>query len=118
MENENTTTNLIIIPDESTPLPVKEEPAMLGNLVVYDANGYIIWQSGEQKGGWAERVYPVGVPYLEIPYGAMKYAIQRLVKIDVSSEPHKPVFEAFEIRKTTEEQLAEALEKLKAAGIE
>lgn len=117
MENENTTLNFPKMPEDFSIPTTPEESAKLGNMVIYDLNGTIIYESGEQTGGWGDRVYPVGIPYLEIPYGAMKYATQKLERIDVTTEPHKPIFIPIVYEKTTEEKLAEAIEKLKAAGI-
>lgn len=63
-----------------------------GNLVIYDLEGTIISQSGEADGEWVPHIYPVGVPYLELPFGVMKG--KNLLKIDTSdSRNHVPVFE-------------------------
>lgn len=119
----------MIIPEDTNPIqPTSEAEGVIqnevqtiekrGNLIVYDLEGMIVSQTGEASGTLLPHVYPVGIPYLELPFGDMKYASQRLVRIDVSSNPHKPVFEAIVIAKTIEEELAEARAKLKAAGIE
>jgi len=79
----------------------------LGNLVIYDFKGMIISQTGEMDGGLLPRVYPVGVPYLELEVGTMDYNNQKLIKIDVTTEPHKPIFEPIIREKTAEEKLAE-----------
>jgi hypothetical protein len=78
-----------------------------GNLVIYDLEGTIISQTGEAEGDLLPHVYPVGVPYIELPFGSMKYEEQRLVRIDVSQEPHTPIFEPIVREKTAEEKLAE-----------
>lgn len=77
-------------------------------IVIYDNNGKI-WYNGSGMGE------PVGLPFLnvEIPDG------QYIEKVDMTSEPHKPVFRAYpksdmEILK---EKVAE-LEKQNAALIE
>ncbi len=88
-----------------------------GNLVIYDFKGVIINQTGEAVGDLLPHVYPDGVPYLELPYGAMKYEEQRLVSIDVSIKPNVPIFKLIIREKTDAEKLAEAESKLKAAGL-
>lgn len=76
-----------------------------GNLVIYDLAGTIISQSGEATGDLLPHSYPVGVPYMEIPYGTMNKKI--LVKIDTSTDPHTPIFEDLILPKTPEETIFE-----------
>jgi len=86
----------------------------LGNLIIYDLEGNILKETGEcVSTGDSYHVYPVGVPYLELAYGDMKYETQRLVKIDVTKTPHEPVFEQIVKEQTPEERIAE-LERLLA----
>jgi len=61
-----------------------------GNLVIYDLTGRILAQTGEAEGDVYPHEYPVGVPYIEIPHGAME--LLELTSIDTSVEPHLPVF--------------------------
>ena len=60
-----------------------------GNLVIYDLEGTIISQSGEAMGFVLPHSYPVGIPYLEIPFGTMN--LKQVVSIDVSVTPNIPV---------------------------
>ena len=78
-----------------------------GNLVIYDEEGKIWYQSGEAEGDILPHEYPVGIPYMELPFGTM--ATKRLIRIDTSVEPHEPVFEELEVQKTPE-QIIEELE--------
>lgn len=79
-----------------------------GNLVIYDNEGKIWSQTGEASGDILPHEYPVGIPHIEIPYGTM--ATHRLISIDVSIEPHKPVFEAIAAPKTPDQLRIEELE--------
>ena len=88
-----------------------------GNLIIYDLEGTIISQTGEATGDLLPNVYPVGIPYIELNYGDMKYEIQRLVSVNVNTDPHTPVFEPIIREKTDAEKLADAEEKLRQAGL-
>ncbi len=79
-----------------------------GNLVIYDLEGRVFSQTGEAEGDVLPHVYPVGIPYVEIPFGTM--AIKRLVGIDVSVSPHQPIFKVIEVPKTPEQERIEELE--------
>lgn len=76
-----------------------------GNLVIYDYEGRIWYQSGEAEGDVLPHEYPVGLPYMEIPFGTMR--TKRLIKIDTTVEPHQPIFEDIEIEKTPQEIIEE-----------
>lgn len=76
-----------------------------GNLVIYDNTGKIFSQTGEATGDVLPHVYPVGLPYIEIPFGTM--AIKRLINIDVSVTPHQPVFEDLTYVQTHTDRIAE-----------
>jgi hypothetical protein len=88
-----------------------------GNLIIYDLEGTIISQTGEATGDLLPHTYPVGIPYIELNYGDMKYETQRLVRVNVNTDPHTPVFEPIIREKTDAEKLAEAEEKLRQAGL-
>ncbi len=63
-----------------------------GNLVIYDITGKIVFQTGEAEGNIFPHEYPVGIPYIEIPFGTMSQ--KRVISIDVSDpKKHKPIFE-------------------------
>lgn len=80
-----------------------------GNLVIYDVNGKIFSQTGEAEGDVLPHEYPVGIPYIEIPFGTM--ATKRLTHIDVSDPLiHRPVFEEIALPKTPEQLRIEELE--------
>ena len=61
-----------------------------GNLVIYDETGKIFAQTGECEGDVLSNDYPIGLPYLEIPYGTM--STKRVISIDVTKTPHEPIF--------------------------
>lgn len=78
-----------------------------GNLVLYDETGKVFNQSGEAEGDLLPHVYPVGIPHIEIPFGEM--ADKHLIRIDVSTTPHTPVFEPYLPPKTPEQLEIERL---------
>jgi hypothetical protein len=43
-----------------------------GNLIIFDDNGKVWLQSGEAEGDVLPHEYPVGLPYIELPFGAMQ----------------------------------------------
>ena len=92
-----------------------------GNLITYDLEGRIFSQTGEiysdSENTILPHTYPVGIPYIELNYGDMKYEIQRLVSVNVNTDPHTPVFEPIIREKTDAEKLADAEEKLRQAGL-
>lgn len=79
-----------------------------GNLVIYDLTGKIWSQTGEAEGDILPHEYPVGIPYIEIPFGTMSTKI--LKYIDTTGEEHKPVFEDFVVEKTEDQKRIEDLE--------
>lgn len=85
-----------------------------GNLVIYDPITGKIWsQTGEAEGEVLSHEIPIGLPYIEIPFGSMSN--QYLKSIDISDpENPVPVFEPIERTQTPEERIAE-LEALLAA---
>lgn len=87
----------------------------IGCLIIYDLAGNVISTTGEtQTTELVSHTYPVGIPYIELPFGAMKYEEQRLVRIDITDpENPVPVFEPIPKVQTPEERIAE-LERLLA----
>lgn len=75
-----------------------------GNLVIYDETGKIFSQTGEAKGDVLPHEYPVGIPYIEIPFGTM--ITKRLISIDTTKTPHEPIFEELQIQETPEQKIA------------
>lgn len=88
-----------------------------GNLIIYDLDGTIFYQTGEAEGDILPHEYPVGIPSMEIPFGTM--AVKQLLSINVSKIPHEPIFEDIIIEKTEEQQRIEELENqlLLAEGV-
>lgn len=73
-----------------------------GNLVFYDLVGKIFSQTGEAEGDILPHEYPVGIPYIEIPFGTM--AQKRVISIDVTDpKSHKPIFETIPYTPTYED---------------
>ncbi len=79
-----------------------------GNLVIYDLNGKVWSQTGEAEGDIIPHDYPVGIPYMEIPYGIMN--TKRLIEIDVSQVPNVPIFIEIVAEKSEEQLKIEELE--------
>lgn len=73
----------------------------IGNLIIYDNDGVVWSQTGEATGNVKRTIYPKGIPYIEIPYGAMKN--KRIVSVDVTEIPHKLVTEDITYEPTYEE---------------
>lgn len=72
-----------------------------GNLIIYDNKGEIWLQTGEAIGDIQPHVYPVGIPYIEVPYGSTKG--KRIVLVDVSVTPHKIVVEDIDVKPSYED---------------
>lgn len=83
-----------------------------GNLIIYDLAGNIITQTGEAIGDVLPHTYPIGVPYIELAYGAT--VGKRILRVDVNVEPHQVVTEDLPIEKTAEEKIAELESQLAA----
>ena len=81
-----------------------------GTLILYDNTGEIFFESGEAQGDILPHKYPIGIPYMEIPFGAMDG--KRVLSIDVSTTPHTPITEDVAIPKTEEQKRTEELEAL------
>ncbi len=81
----------------------------LGNLIVYDNTGKIWSQTGEMEGDLLPRDYPVGVPYIELPFGTMKNKIALRVEVE-DPTGHFVVFEEIPAQPTTEELIQQALD--------
>ena len=76
-------------------------------LIVYDLEGSVLKIDGEIQSN-AELMphnYPVGVPYLEIPFGDAKLDQRKLIKIDTTKPPHQPVWETINRPPTPQEQI-------------
>ena len=73
----------------------------LGNLVIYDNNGKIWYQSGEMEGDVLPITPPVGLPWIEIPFGTM--ATHKLSHVDVDTG--EPVLIPYEIKVSAEAEL-------------
>lgn len=80
-----------------------------GNLIVYDLSGKIWSQTGEAEGDLLPHVYPVGVPYIELPFGAMKNKIALRVEVN-DPTGHYVVFEEIPVPPSTEELIQQALD--------
>jgi hypothetical protein len=83
-----------------------------GNLIIYDLQGTIITQTGDAKGDVLPHAYPVGVPYIELAYG--ETVGKRIIRVDVSVEPHEVVTEDLQIEQTAEEKITELEAQLAA----
>lgn len=72
-----------------------------GNLIIYDNEGKIWLQTGEATGDVLPHKYPVGIPYIEVPYGSTTG--KRIVSVNVSVKPHAIVTEDMKIKPSYEE---------------
>lgn len=77
-----------------------------GNLVIYDNNGKVWYQSGEAEGAVLEHELPVGLPHKIIPFGTM--AISRISHVDIVND--EVVLIPIEAPKPSYEQLEAELE--------
>lgn len=78
-----------------------------GNLILYDNTGRIFLQTGEAQGDVLPHEYPVGIPYIEIPFGVMRNKI--IIGVDVSTNPHNLIVEDIPHVETEEERLQREL---------
>lgn len=81
----------------------------LGNLITYDNTGRIWSQTGEMEGDLLPRVYPVGVPCIELPFGAMKNKIALRVEVN-DPKGHYVVFQEMPVPPTTEELIQRSID--------
>lgn len=72
-----------------------------GNLIIYDNNGKIWSQTGDAEGDVKPHVYPVGLPYIELPFGKTKD--KKIISVDVSVKPHKIVTEDIKVKLSYED---------------
>lgn len=79
-----------------------------GNLIIYDLNGKIWLETGEAEGHLLPHVYPVGVPYIELPFGEMKNKIALRVEVN-DPKGHYVVFQEIPHTLTYEELQNELL---------
>lgn len=88
-----------------------------GNLVIYDTNGRIWSQTGDAYGDVLPHEYPVGLPFIEIPFGTV--TTHTLIGIDVSAIPHQPILEPIVPQKSPDQLKIEKLENqlLEAEGV-
>lgn len=79
-----------------------------GNLIIYDNSGQIWYQSGDAEGDILPHNFPEGLPYIQTHFGDLDG--KRLMRVNVSSNPHKLVTEDIIIPKTNEQLRIEELE--------
>lgn len=80
----------------------------IGNRVIYDQNGKIVFQTGEIQGDVLPRKEITELNYIDLEYGEIDYSKYRIVGIDV--ETKEPILEEIIIEKTPEQQKIEELE--------
>jgi len=84
-----------------------------GNLVIYDELGVIFSQTGEASGDILPHTYPVGLPYIELPYGTLTN--HYVASIDVTKTPHEAVLVPITPAKTPEQLEIDRLMDMVAA---
>lgn len=88
-----------------------------GNLVIYDNNGKVWYQSGEAEGDVLEHELPVGLPHKVIPFGTM--AVSKISHVDIKNdevvlipiEAPKPTYEQLEAELAVKNMQIETLQE-------
>ncbi|MCU6709363.1 hypothetical protein M6D81_11655 [Paenibacillus sp. J5C_2022] len=74
----------------------------VGNRVIYDQDGNIVYQTGEMSGDVLERSVITSLAHIDIPYGSIDYTTHRLVGVDPATS--EPITEELPVTLTPDEQ--------------
>lgn len=77
----------------------------VGNRIVYDQDGEIIFQAGEMQGDVLPRKDFTNIQSIDIPFGAIDYSKFRIVKVNV--ETRQAILEEIQREQTPEERIQE-----------
>lgn len=77
----------------------------LGNRIIYNQDGDIIYMTGDMEGEGIERKEISSLDYIELDYGSIDYSKYRIVGVDV--EKRIPIIEVIDREKTPEEIIEE-----------
>ncbi|QCT02736.1 hypothetical protein E6C60_2021 [Paenibacillus algicola] len=80
----------------------------IGNRIIFDQDGEIMYQSGEMQGDVLPRKEVTSLDYVDLDYGAVNFQTHRIVRIDVDTK--QPVLESLEIVLSPEQQRIKELE--------
>lgn len=80
----------------------------VGNRIIYDQDGEIIFQSGEMQGDVQPRKEITKLNFIDLEYGAVNFTTHRIASIDPVTK--KPVLESIEVMLTPEQQRIKDLE--------
>lgn len=80
----------------------------IGNRIIFDQDGEIIFQTGEMQGDVLPRKEITSLDYIDLEYGEIDYTKYRIVGVNV--ETRQPILEEIEVPKTPEQERIEELE--------
>lgn len=80
----------------------------VGNRIIFDQDGEIVFQTGEMQGDVLPRKEITSLDYIDLEYGEIDYTKYRIVGVNV--ETRQPILEEIEVPKTPEQERIEELE--------
>lgn len=80
----------------------------IGNRIIFDQDGEIIYQTGEMQGDVLPRKEITNLGYIDLNYGEIDYTKYRIIGVDVATK--QPILEEIEVPKTPEQERIEKLE--------
>ncbi|MFI2856773.1 hypothetical protein ACH6EH_06500 [Paenibacillus sp. JSM ZJ436] len=80
----------------------------IGNRIIFDQDGEIIFQSGEMQGDVLPRKEVSHLDYVDLDYGAVNFQTHRISGIDVATK--QPILEQLEVQLSPEQQRIKELE--------
>ncbi|OAO79813.1 hypothetical protein [Anoxybacillus flavithermus] len=80
----------------------------IGNRIIFDQDGEIVYQTGEMQGGVLPRKEITELHHIDIDFGAIDYTKYRIVKIDIATK--QPILEEIPRQLTPEQQRIQELE--------
>lgn len=80
----------------------------VGNRIIYDQDGEIVFQTGEMTGDVLPRKEITELHLIDMEYGAVNFQTHRIIGIDL--ETKQPILEEIPIELTPEQQRIQELE--------
>ncbi len=80
----------------------------LGNRIIYNQDGEILFQMGEMQGDVLPRKEINELHFIDLEYGEVDTQMHRIVGIDIAT--NKPILEVLEVIETEEQKLIRELE--------
>lgn len=89
----------------------------VGNRIIFDQDGEIVFQTGEMSGDVLERKEITALNFVDLPYGAIDHSTHGIASIDVATQ--QPILVELPNVLTTEQQQIIDLENqlLLASGV-